>query len=61
MTAQRDEPVVLLIDRLPLRSLNLINILTHLVRSNACGQFRLILHTPDELINASILTKSVKC
>jgi two-component system nitrate/nitrite response regulator NarL len=49
MTAQRDEPVVLLIDRLPLRSLNLINILTHLVRSNACGQFRLILHTPDEL------------
>lgn len=49
MTARRDEPVVLLIDRLPLRSLNLINILTHLVRSDACGQFRLTLHTPDEL------------
>jgi len=49
MTAQRDEPVVLLIDRLPLRSLNLINILTHLVRSEACGQFRLTLHTPNEL------------
>jgi two-component system nitrate/nitrite response regulator NarL len=49
MTAQRDEPVVLLIDRLPLRNLNLINILTHLVRSDACAQFRLTLHTPDEL------------
>jgi DNA-binding NarL/FixJ family response regulator len=49
MTARRDEPVVLIIDRLPLRSLNLINILSHLLRSDACGQFRLILHTPDEI------------
>jgi two-component system, NarL family, nitrate/nitrite response regulator NarL len=49
MTAQRDEPVVLLIDRLPLRSLNLINILSHLVCSDACEQFRLTLRTPDEM------------
>jgi len=49
MTAQKDEPVVLLIDRLPLRSLNLINILSHLVRSDACEQFRLTLRTPDEM------------
>jgi len=49
MTARGDEPDVLIIDRLPLRSLNLINILSHLLRSDACGQFRLILHTPDEI------------
>jgi DNA-binding NarL/FixJ family response regulator len=49
MTARRDEPVILLIDRLPLRNLNLINILSHFDRSNACGQFRLILNTPDEI------------
>jgi two-component system, NarL family, nitrate/nitrite response regulator NarL len=49
MTDRGDEPDVLIIDRLPLRSLNLINILSHLLRSDACGQFRLILHTPDEI------------
>jgi two-component system, NarL family, nitrate/nitrite response regulator NarL len=42
MTARGDESVVLIIDRLPLRSQNLINILSHLLRSDACGQ-------PDEM------------
>ena len=42
MTARGDEFVVLIIDRLPLRSQNLINILSHLLRSDACGQ-------PDEM------------
>jgi len=48
MAARSDEPVVLIIDTLPLRSLNLISILTHLDRSASRGQFRLTLHTPDE-------------
>lgn len=49
MTARRDEPVVLLIDKLPLRNFNLINILSQLHRPDACGRFRLILHTPEEI------------
>ena len=49
MAARSDEPVVLIIDTLPLRSLNLISILSHLDRSAARGQVRLTLHTPDEL------------
>ena len=49
MAARSDEPVVLIIDKLPLRSLNLISILTHLDCSAFHGKFRLILHTPDEL------------
>jgi hypothetical protein len=49
MAALSDEPVVVIIDALPLRSLNLINILTHLDCSASRGQFRLTLHTPDEV------------
>ena len=49
MAALSDEPVVVIIDALPLRSLNLINILTHLDCSASRGQFRLTLHTPDEM------------
>jgi two-component system nitrate/nitrite response regulator NarL len=49
MAARSDEPVVVIIDTLPLRSLNLISILTHLDRSASRGQFRLTLRTPDEL------------
>ena len=49
MAALSDEPVVVIIDALPLRSLNLINILTHLDCSTSGGQFRLTLHTPDEM------------
>jgi len=49
MTARRDEPVVLLIDRLPLQNLNLINILSQLHCPDNCGRFRLILHTPEEI------------
>jgi DNA-binding NarL/FixJ family response regulator len=49
MAARSDEPVVLIIDNLPLRSLNLISILTHLDRSASRGRFRITLHTPDEV------------
>jgi DNA-binding NarL/FixJ family response regulator len=49
MAVQNDEPVVLIIDTLPLRSLNLISILTHLDCSVCRRHFRLTLHTPDEL------------
>jgi two-component system, NarL family, nitrate/nitrite response regulator NarL len=50
MAARSDEPViVLIVDTLPLRSLNLISILTHLDRSASHGQFRLTLYTPDEV------------
>ena len=49
MAALSDEPVVVIIDALPLRSLNLISILTHLDCSASRGQFRLTLHTPDEM------------
>jgi DNA-binding NarL/FixJ family response regulator len=49
MAALSDEPVVVIIDALPLRSLNLISILTHLDCSASRGQFRLSLHTPDEI------------
>ena len=49
MAALSDEPVVVIIDALPLRSLNLISILTHLDCSASRGQFRLSLHTPDEM------------
>ena len=49
MAARSDEPVVVIIDTLPLRSLDLISILTHLDRSASGGQFRLTLHTPDEV------------
>ena len=47
--ARSDEPVVVIIDALPLRSLNLIRLLTHLDCSASRGQFRLSLHTPDEI------------
>src|SRR6476469_2170659 len=49
MAALSDEPVVVIIDALPLRSLSLISILTHLDCSASRGQFRLTLHTPDEM------------
>jgi DNA-binding NarL/FixJ family response regulator len=49
MAARSDEPVVLIVDTLPLRSLNLISILTHLDRSASHGQFQLTLYTPDEV------------
>ena len=47
MAARSDEPVILIIDKLPLRSLNLISILTHLDCSAFHGKFRLI--SPDEI------------
>jgi DNA-binding NarL/FixJ family response regulator len=49
MAARSDEPVILIIDTLPLRSLNLISILTHLDRSASRGEFLLRVHTPDEV------------
>src|SRR5262245_66545372 len=49
MTARNDEPVVLIIDTLPLRNLNLVSILTQLDRSASSGQFRLTVHALDEM------------
>src|SRR5262245_11755105 len=49
MAARSDEPVILIIDTLPLRDLNLISILTHLDRPNSRGEFRLSIHAPDEV------------
>jgi DNA-binding NarL/FixJ family response regulator len=49
MVARSEEPVILIIDTLPLRSLNLISILTHLDRSASRGPFHLTIHTPDEV------------
>jgi DNA-binding NarL/FixJ family response regulator len=49
MVARSDEPIILIIDTLPLRSLNLISILTDLDRSASHGQFHLTIHTPDEV------------
>ena len=62
MTARRDEPVVLIIDRLPLRSLNLINILSHLDSfGRHADSFVSSYILRMKLNNASILTQTAKC
>jgi DNA-binding NarL/FixJ family response regulator len=49
MVRPTDERLVLIIDTLPLRRLNLVSILSHLDRPVGCGQLRLTLRTPDEI------------
>jgi two-component system, NarL family, nitrate/nitrite response regulator NarL len=48
MTVPRNEPVVLIIDALPLRSLGLVSILNRLDDLGFAGKTRIISHLPDE-------------
>jgi DNA-binding NarL/FixJ family response regulator len=47
MTVPRNEPVVLIIDALPLRSLGLVSILSRLDHLGFAGKTRIISHLPD--------------
>ena len=47
MTVPRNEPVVLIIDALPLRSLGLVGILSRLDHLDFAGKTRIISHLPD--------------
>src|SRR5262245_62686856 len=47
MTVPRNEPVVLIIDALPLRSLGLVSILSRLDHLDFAGKTRIISHLPD--------------
>src|SRR5215831_7874638 len=47
MTVPRNEPVVLIIDALPLRSLGLVGILSRLDHLGFAGKTRIISHLPD--------------
>src|SRR5262249_8429744 len=47
MTVPRNEPVVLIIDALPLRSLGLVSIRTRFDHLDCGGETRIISHLPD--------------
>ena len=47
MTVPRNEPVILIIDALPLRSLGLVSILSRLDHLGFAGKTRIISHLPD--------------